>query len=77
MDLPRYFARTSATGTMKYRDVHWTLGLFPSPDAFPIGQADCRTWNEHGNAVFELSLKTGVRVPGRWLLVDSEFKPVE
>jgi hypothetical protein len=75
MDAPRYFATTSAKGTMKYRDVHWTLGLLSSPDTLPIGQADCKTWDDHGNALFELSLKTGAKVPGRWLLVSGEFKP--
>jgi hypothetical protein len=62
---------------MKYRDVQWTLGLLPSPDTLPIGQADLKARDEDGNAVFELSLKTGEKVPGRWLLVDGEFKPAK
>jgi hypothetical protein len=44
-----YFANLSQTGPVKYRDVPGSVGVLEALDKpMPIGQADCKTWDEHG-----------------------------
>ena len=51
-----YFANVSQRGPMKYRDVPGSIGVLESRDnPMPIGQADCKTWDENGLAVWVLS----------------------
>ena len=42
----------------------------------PIGEATCRSWDENGLAVWTLRIGKD-DIPGRWAIVDREFKPLE
>ena len=42
----------------------------------PIGMAKCIGWDPDGLAVWRLTVE-GDDVPGRWIIVDREFRPVE
>jgi hypothetical protein len=42
----------------------------------PIGMALCVTWDGASVAVWRLTIE-GDDVPGRWVIVDREFRPVE
>jgi hypothetical protein len=40
----------------------------------PIGQADCKTWDDQGLAVWVLTIG-GQPIAGRWVIIDREFRP--
>jgi hypothetical protein len=42
----------------------------------PIGEANCLTWDEKGLAVWTLRIGKE-EIPGRWIIVDREFKPTQ
>jgi hypothetical protein len=42
----------------------------------PVGMACCTGWDPAGLAVWRLTVE-GDDVPGRWVIVDREFRPVE
>jgi hypothetical protein len=73
-----YFANIGPlTGPVKYRDtrVAGSIGVLESPtNHMPIGQADCKTWDENGLAVWQILIR-GQPIKGRWVIVDREFKP--
>ena len=50
------------------------LEAFDKP--MPIGEAHCSTWNENGLAVWTLRIGKQV-IPGRWVIVDREFRPTQ
>jgi hypothetical protein len=71
-----YYTDHFGKGPVKYRDVIGSIGVLESPDNhMPIGIAHCRTHDENGLAVFELTV-TGEKLPGRWMIVDREFRPL-
>jgi hypothetical protein len=73
----RYFAHISATGPVRYGQVPGSIGVLDSPDKpMPIGMANCTGWDADGLAVWRLTVE-GADVPGRWIIVDREFRPVE
>jgi hypothetical protein len=75
--MTRYFAHVSTHGPVKYGQVPSAIGVLEAPDKFmPIGEASCRTWYENGLAVWTLRIG-GKEVPGRWVIVDREFKPAD
>jgi hypothetical protein len=39
----------------------------------PSGEATCRTWDDQGLAVWTLRIHDQ-EVPGRWVIVDREFR---
>jgi hypothetical protein len=52
-----YFANIKQRESMKYRDVPGSVGVLEAPDKLmPIGQADCRTWDANGFAVWFLRI---------------------
>jgi hypothetical protein len=54
-----------------------SIGVLDSPDhPMPIGMACCIGWERAGLAVWRLMVE-GDDVPGRWIIVDREFRPVE
>jgi hypothetical protein len=61
---------------LKYRDLPTgSIGVLEAPDKpMPIGQADCKTWDENGLAVWVLTIG-GQPIAGRWVIVDREFRP--
>jgi hypothetical protein len=72
----RFYANITKLGPLKYRDVIGSIGILESLDnLMPIGQADCKTWDENGLAVWKLTVR-GQPVEGRWIIVDREFKSV-
>jgi hypothetical protein len=74
-----YFANVSKAGPVKYRDVPGSIGVLESLDPGapgPIGQADCKTWDRDGLAVWSLSIG-GQPIKGRWVIIDREFRPAE
>jgi hypothetical protein len=74
--LPRYFAHISHRGAVKYGDVPSAIGVLEAPDKLmPIGEATCRDWDENGLAVWTLRIGKEEK-PGRWVIVDREFRPV-
>ena len=59
---------------MKYNDVLSSIGVFEAPDNYmPIGIAHCRTWDDCGLAVWELTAR-GQKIPGWLIIVDREFR---
>ena len=69
-------ANIIAPGRIRYGRHPFTIGVLVSPDNFmPIGQADCVMWDDHGLAVWMLRID-GLAIPGRWVIVDREFRPV-
>jgi hypothetical protein len=73
----RYFAGISQTGPIKYGKLPGSIGVLESPDnAMPIGQTNCKTWDQNGLAVWVLSIG-GQPIEGRWVIIDREFRPAE
>jgi hypothetical protein len=72
----RYFAHISGGGPVRYGQVPGSIGVLDSPDAMPIGMANCTGWDPAGLAVWRLTVE-GDEVPGRWIIVDRKFRPVE
>jgi hypothetical protein len=72
-----YFTNISATGPVRYNQVPFSIGVLEAPDKpMPIGMASPVGRTEGGLAVWRLVIR-GADVPGRWILVDREFRPVE
>jgi hypothetical protein len=42
----------------------------------PVGMANCIGWDPAGLGVWRLTVHDD-DVPGRWIIVDQEFRPVE
>lgn len=75
--IPRYFAHISQKGKVRYGDVPGSIGVLESLDKFmPIGEASCRTRDENRLAVWTLRIDK-VETPGRWIIVDREFRSAE
>ncbi len=72
-----YYAHVSEKGPVKYGQVPGSIGVLEAPDKpMPIGEAHCLTWDEKGLAVWTLRIGKE-EIPGRWVIVDREFRPVE
>jgi hypothetical protein len=74
--MPRYFGHISAKGPVRYGQTPGSIGVLEAPDRpMPIGEASCRTHDENGLAVW--TLRIGDReLPGRWVIIDGECRPV-
>jgi len=73
--MTRYFAHISQKGPVRYGEVPGSIGVLEAFDNFmPIGEAHCVTWDENGLAVWTLRIGKQ-EIPGRWIIVDREFKP--
>lgn len=73
----RYFTNVTEAGTVMGGD-NDAVGVYAAPDSFPpIGMAlptsDDRTKPERWRIV----LKQGGELPGRWVLIDREFRPAQ
>jgi hypothetical protein len=72
-----YFAHISQKGPVRYGHVPGSIGVLESLDKFmPIGEASCSTHDENGLAVWTLRIGKQ-EIPGRWVIVDWEFRPAE
>ena len=70
-----YFAHISQKGPIKYGAVPGSIGVLEASDQFmPIGEAHCSAWDETGLAVWTLRIGKQ-EIPGRWVIVDREFRP--
>jgi hypothetical protein len=68
-----YFAHISQRGAIRHRDVPGSIGVLGSLDNFmPIGEAHCATCGE--DAVWRIIVH-GHELPGRWVIIDREFRP--
>ena len=75
--MTRYFAHISQLGSIRYGDVPDSIGVLEVLDKFmPIGEASCRTHDENGLAVWKLRIGEQ-EIPGRWIIVDREFRPTQ
>jgi hypothetical protein len=73
----RFFAHISTAGPVRYGQLPGAMGVLDAPDhPMPIGTAFEAGWTEGGLAVWRLTVE-GDDVPGRWIIVDREFRPVE
>src|SRR5262249_62403075 len=64
-----------AGGPLKYGEVPGAVGLLEALDKpMPVGMALCVGWDPAGLAVWTLTVH-GDELPGRWLVVDGEFRP--
>ncbi len=72
-----YYAHVSAKGPVKYGQVPGSIGVLEAPDKpMPIGEAHCLRWDEKGLAVWTLRIGKQ-EIPGRWVIVDRQFRPAE
>jgi hypothetical protein len=70
-----YYANLSVNGPVKYRRVIGSIGVLAEPDNHMlIGMVKCTTMDENGLAVFVLKVR-GKELPGRWVIIDRQFKP--
>jgi hypothetical protein len=72
-----YFINISASGPVRYGQLPGSIGVLEAPDKpMPIGMASAIGRTEGGLAVWGLNVD-GANVPGRWVIVDREFRSVE
>jgi hypothetical protein len=70
-----YFANISPAGPIRHGQLPFSIGVLGSPDKLmPIGMASPVGRTADGLATWELVVD-GVAVPGRWIIVDREFRP--
>jgi hypothetical protein len=75
--MSRDFARISASGPVRYGQLPGSVGVLEALDKpMPLGIASCIGWEPAGLAVWRLSIDDQ-DVPGRWIIVDRKFRPVE
>ena len=75
-DRLRYYAHISTPGPIRRGMVPGSIGVLESPDRFmPIGLAHCFAWDGNGLALWHLSVR-GQELPGAWVIIDREFRPV-
>jgi hypothetical protein len=73
----RYFAHISAAGPVRYGQVPGSIGVLEDlGKPMPIGMAHCTGWDPAGLTVWRLTIDDE-HVPGRRIIVDREFRPVE
>jgi hypothetical protein len=70
-----YFANAvPARGPLKYGEVPGAIGVLEAPDKpMPVGVALGGGWDTAGRAVWTLTVH-GDELPGRWLVIDGEFR---
>jgi hypothetical protein len=75
--MPEYFTNISASGPVRYRQLPGSIGVLEALDKpMPIGMASPIGRTEGGLAVWGLR-GHGADVPGRWVIIDRRFVPVE
>jgi hypothetical protein len=75
--MTRHFAHIRGTGPIRYGQLPSSIGVLDAPDhLMPIGTAYEAGWTESGLAIWRLTVR-GADLPGRWVIVDREFRPLE
>jgi hypothetical protein len=74
--MPTYFTNVGPkSGPVRDRDNQGAIGVLASPDNnMPIGMALGAGRTDDGLAIRRLTVR-GAEVPGRWIIVDREFRP--
>lgn len=73
----RYYASISIRGTVKYGQLPGSIGVHDSPDSsMPVGMASGKWRDDRGNALWSLQIGKH-EIPGRWVIVDGEFRPAQ
>jgi hypothetical protein len=73
----RYFAHICQKGPVRYGTIPGSIGVLETLDKpMPIGEASCRTHDEYGLAVWTIRIGKQ-EIPGRWVIVDREFRPTQ
>lgn len=71
-----YFAHIAERGPIRWGTLPGSIGVIEAPDRFmPIGIAQTFRWNEARLAVWRLNVH-GRDVPGEWVIIDGEFRPL-
>ena len=72
-----YFTNASGPGPVRYGQLPGSIGVLETLDKpMPIGIASAIGRTEGGLAVWSLNVD-GADVPGRWVIIDGRFVPVE
>jgi hypothetical protein len=72
---PFYANAGPAHGPLRYGGVPGAIGILEALDEpMPVGMALCVGWDSAGLAVWTLTVH-GDDLPGRWLVIDGEFRP--
>jgi hypothetical protein len=72
-----YFTNASVAGPVRYGQLPGSIGVLEALDKpMPIGMASTIGRTEGGLAVWSLNVD-GADVPGRWVIIDGRFVPVE
>jgi hypothetical protein len=72
-----YFTNASASGPVRYGQLPGSIGVLEALDQpMPIGMASAIGRTEGGLAVSGLNVE-GADVPGRWVIIDGRFVPVD
>jgi hypothetical protein len=75
--MTRYFAHISLTGPVRGGRLPGSIGVLEALDKpVPIGIASAIGRTKGGLAVWSLNVD-GAEVPGRWVIIDGRFVPVE
>jgi hypothetical protein len=70
-----FFAHVSTYGPIRYGRIPGSIGVLEALDKpMPIGEAHGMTWDEKGLAVWTIRIGKQ-EIPGRWVIVDREFRP--
>jgi hypothetical protein len=71
-----YYANTGpARGPLRYGEVPGAIGVLEAlGNPMPVGTALCVGWDPAGLAVWTLTVR-GDELPGRWHVIDREFRP--
>jgi hypothetical protein len=71
------FTNASGSGPVRYGQLPGSIGVLEALNKpMPIGIAFEAGWIEGGLAVWRLTVE-GADVPGRWVIIDGRFVPVE
>ena len=72
-----YFAHITAAGPVRYGQFPLAIGVLEAPDKFmPISMAFEVGWTDDRLGVWRISAH-GAEVPGRFVIVDRQFEPVD
>ncbi len=70
-----YASAGPAIGLLMFGAARNTISVLEIPDdAVPVGTPICVSLDAAGVAVWRLMIR-GVKLPGRWIVVDREFRP--
>jgi hypothetical protein len=74
---PTYLTNISTSGPVRYGQVPGSIGVLESLDKpMPIGVASAIGWTDEGLVWWRLRVH-GADIPGRWIIIDQRFVPIE